>query len=245
MSYFEGGRLLFASGVGVRIHGGGSRITAPRPGFRLYFRRKYGPREVPPGILFSPDAQPIRRLIVHDDVRRDSDRTDWYFANPLAYDIARAVGAIAPETKPVRFFLNGEYYGPFVLTERFDERYFAAHWGYDDILLSQEEMDKLWEWVLNTRPLTMSDRLAACQRRQPDPLVPRRRILRHARHLSGPRPVSRPDQGDRRMVLGELGHGPELSRLESRQLPVPAGTHRRGARGPQSRRAARADSDHS
>ena len=158
VSYFDGGKLVFASGVGVRIHGGGSRITAPRPGFRLYFRRKYGPRELPPGIFFSPAAQPVRRLVVHDDVRRDG-KIDWHFANPLAYDIARAIGAIAPETKPVRFFLNGEYYGPFVVTERFDERFFAAHWGYDDILLSQEEMNELWDWVRTTRPLTM-DRLA-------------------------------------------------------------------------------------
>lgn len=155
VSYFEGGRLLFASGVGVRIHGGGSRISSPRPGFRLYFRRQYGPRAVPPGALFSPRAQPIRRLVVHDDVRRDRDGSDWYFVNPLAYDISRAWGAIAPETQPVRFFLNGEYYGPFVLTERFDERYFAAHWGYDDVLLSQEEMNGLWEWVQHSRPLTM------------------------------------------------------------------------------------------
>ena len=156
VSYFEGGKLIFASGVGVRIHGGGSRITAPRPGFRLYFRRKYGPRELPPGVFFSAAAQPVRRLVVHDDVRRDG-KINWHFANPLAYDIARAIGAIAPETKPVRFFLNGEYYGPFVVTERFDERFFAAHWGYDDILLSQEEMNKLWEWVRTTRPLTMAN----------------------------------------------------------------------------------------
>ena len=57
----------------------------------------------------------------------------------------------------MRFFLNGEYYGPFVLTERFDERFFAAHWGYDDILLSQDEMNTLWEWVRTTRPLTMAN----------------------------------------------------------------------------------------
>ena len=157
VSYFDGGRLLFASGVGVRIHGGSSRQVAPRVGYRLYFRRKYGPREVPPGILFSSEAQPIRRLVVHDDVRRDPSGVYWHFVNPFAYDIARAVGAVAPETKPVRFFVNGEYYGPFVLTERFDERFFAAHFGYDDILLSQEEMNKLWEWVLHTRPLTMAN----------------------------------------------------------------------------------------
>jgi hypothetical protein len=155
VSYFDNGRLVFASGVGVRVHGGGSRQTAPKVGFRLYFRRQYGPREVPAGALFTADAQPIRRLIVHDDMRQDADGTRWHFANPLAYDIASAVGAIAPETKPVRFFVNGEYYGPFVLTERFDERFFAAHWGYSDVLLSQGEMNKLWEWVRHTRPLTM------------------------------------------------------------------------------------------
>lgn len=156
VSYFDGGKLIFASGVGVRIHGGGSRITAPRPGFRLYFRRKYGPRALPPGVFFSPAAQPVRRIVVHDDMRREGN-VEWHFANPLAYDVARAIGAIAPETKPVRFFLNGEYYGPFVVTERFDERFFAAHWGYDDILLSQDEMNKLWEWVRTTRPLTMAN----------------------------------------------------------------------------------------
>jgi formylglycine-generating enzyme required for sulfatase activity len=155
VAYYEGGRLRFASGVGVRIHGGGSRYTSPRQGFRLYFRRRYGPREFTPGILFSPRAQPIRRLIVHNDVRPDFDKTPWNFVNPLAYDIAREMGAIAAETKPVRFYLNGEYYGPFVLTERFDERYFAAHWGYDDILLSQETFDELWAWVQRTRPLTL------------------------------------------------------------------------------------------
>ena len=154
VSYFEDGKLRFASGVGVRIHGGSSRQQTNRPGLRLYFRRKYGVREVPRGVLFSPAAQPIRRLVVHDDVRTDAKKIQWHFVNPLAYDIARAVGAIAPETKPVRFYLNGDYYGPFVLTERFDERFFAAHWGYDDILLSQDEMNKLWEWVRTTRPLT-------------------------------------------------------------------------------------------
>ena len=154
MSYFDTGKLQFATGVGVRIHGGSSRHVAPRNAFRLYFRRKYGLRELPRGLVFSPEAQPIRRLIIHDDFRREWG-VHWYFVNPLAYDIARKIGAIAPETKPVRFFVNGEYYGPFVLTERFDERYFAAHFGYDDVLLSQDEMNNLWDWVARTRPLTM------------------------------------------------------------------------------------------
>ncbi len=108
------------------------------------------------GRVVQRSRSPVRRIVVHDDVRRTGN-ANWYFVNPLAYDIARAVGAIAPETKPVRFYLNGEYYGPFVLTERFDQRFFAAHWGYDDIDLTQEDMDRLFAWVRTTRPLTLEN----------------------------------------------------------------------------------------
>jgi hypothetical protein len=151
IAFFDRGQLRFATGVGVRVHGGGSRLTSPRQGFRLFFRREYGARRVPAGVLFDEDAQPIRRLVVHNDVRGA-----WHFANPLAYDIAEAAGAITPDTYPVRFFVNGEFYGVFVLTERFDENFFAAHWGHDDIRLDQADFDALSEWTEATRPLTMA-----------------------------------------------------------------------------------------
>ena len=134
---------------------------------------------------------------------------------------------LRPETKPVRFFLNGEYYGPFVLTERFDERFFAAHWGYDDILLSQEEMNKLWEWVRTTRPLTMEQGVAAREPRQSHALVRRGGVFGDA--ATRIRGLDSFSTGQRhgRLVLGQLGHGPELPRLEPRQLSVPAGAGRR------------------
>jgi formylglycine-generating enzyme required for sulfatase activity len=155
VAFYDDGQLRFASGVGVRVHGGGSRMTSRRQGFRLYFRRQYGARQLPPGVLFGPDAQPIRRLVVHNDMRRDSTRTLWHLVNPLAYDIARAMGGIVPETKPVRFFLNGEFYGVFVLTERFDKWYFAAHHGRDDVGFDEAAFEALWLWIEATRPLTM------------------------------------------------------------------------------------------
>ena len=155
VSYFEGGRLRFAAAVGVRIHGQ-SRTPSARQGFRLYFRRRYGAREFGPGILFGPQAQPIRRLVVHNDVRVTRG-VSWYFVNPLAYDIARAIGAHAPDTKPVRFFVNGDAYGPFVLTERLDERFFAGRLGHEDVRFDEPSYRKLWEWVSATRPLTMEN----------------------------------------------------------------------------------------
>jgi formylglycine-generating enzyme required for sulfatase activity len=75
--------------------------------------------------------------------------------NPLAYDIARMMGATVPETKPVRFFVNGKYYGPLVLTERFDEHFFAAHWGHQGVTYDPAAFEELFDWVSRTRPLTM------------------------------------------------------------------------------------------
>jgi formylglycine-generating enzyme required for sulfatase activity len=163
VSYFEGGRLLFGGGAGVRIHGGTSRYRSDRLGYRLYFRRRYGPREFTPGVLFSERAQPVRRLVVHDDLRTprhwgsdDREGQAWSFVNPLAYDIAREMGAVAPETRPARLYVNGEFKGVYVLTERFDERYFAAHWGHDGVAADQEEFDALWARVRSLRPITMA-----------------------------------------------------------------------------------------
>lgn len=155
VAFFDEGALKFATDVGVRVHGGGSRLTSERQGFRLYFRKRYGALQVPPGVLFGPEAQPIRRLVVHNDVR-DRDPA-WHLVNPIAYDIARAAGAIAPETLPARFYLNGEFQGMFVLTERVDEHFFAAHRGHGRVRAEQAEFADLWDWAAATRPLRMAD----------------------------------------------------------------------------------------
>ena len=154
VSYFEGGRLKFASGVGVRIHGGSSRQAAPRPGFRLYFRRQYGLREVPRGFC---SARPRSRFGASSFTTTIGANGAWSGISSIRSRMTSRGewGRLRPRPSRYASFVNGEYYGPFVLTERFDERFFAAHWGYDDILLSQEAMNKLWDWVLHTRPLTM------------------------------------------------------------------------------------------
>jgi formylglycine-generating enzyme required for sulfatase activity len=157
VAFFEDGEIRFATDVGVRVHGGGSRDVSERQGFRLYFRRRYGALQLPTGVLFGPDAQPIRTLVVHNDVRVDGNGDRWHLVNPVAYDIAAAMGAIAPATKPVRFFLNGEPQGLFVLTERIGPEFFEAHWGHGRVRADQAEFDTLWEWISPRRPLLMAD----------------------------------------------------------------------------------------
>jgi hypothetical protein len=156
VSYFNGGRLLYSGAAGVRVHGGGSRVLSPRQGFRLYFRRKYGGSPVPPGLLFGQSHDhTLRVLVVHNDARLYHGEM-WHLVNPLAYDIADAVGCITAPTRPVRFFLNGEFQGVFVLTEHVHPKHFFAAHGRPDMRVSAHEFGLLWRRVRRLQPLRMS-----------------------------------------------------------------------------------------
>lgn len=156
VSFLEGGRVTYSTQVGVRVHGGGSRLANQPQSFRIFARRKYGAREIPRGVAFDGNHRhPLRRLVLHNDMRVTDDGMRWHFVNPLAYDIAHAAGAVTPATRPVRFFLNGELQGVYVLTEHFDpEDYFETHWRHA-LHLKNAEFDELWQQIQAMQPLTM------------------------------------------------------------------------------------------
>lgn len=156
ISFVENGRLVHSSGVGVRIHGGSSRDMKGPQGFRVYFRRRFGGTPLPGVVAFGPShAHPLRRLVLHNDLRVTRTGVRWHLSNPLAYDIAAAVGAIAAPTRPVRFVLNGEFQDVYVLTEHFHARdYFEAHRGYP-VRMDAVEFERLWRQVRAIRPLRM------------------------------------------------------------------------------------------
>ena len=131
VSYFDKGQLLFASQVGLRVHGGKSRENSPVQSFRCAFREALWREPVSSGVLFGPATDPLRQFVVHNDLRQDLNGRWWHFVNPLAFDIARRVGALVPETQPARVFLNGDPLGAYVLTEHVTSRGFQdAHFGH-------------------------------------------------------------------------------------------------------------------
>ena len=165
VSYFEDGNLRFASNAGLRVHGGSSRRGFPVMSFRLYFRRAYGSVQFRPGTLFGGKGDPLTRLVAHNDLRLgfDSDRgldrrgRWWHLVNPLAFDIARRVGALAPETQPASFVLNGEPQGLYVLTEHVREPYLVSRFGHDQFDRADGELrGRLMRELLDRRPLTMA-----------------------------------------------------------------------------------------
>ncbi len=231
VSFFENGRLVYSTGVGVRVHGGSSR-QLPRPqGFRLYFRREYSATPLPGEIAFGPShGHPLRRLILHNDLRIGRDRVRWHLVNPLAYDIATAVGAIASPTRPVRFLLNGEFQDVYVLSEHFHPRdFFVPHRGHP-VSLNYDEFNQMWRQVRAMRPLRMAPVGHLVDLDNLTRWFIATRVLRHQRCVSGPRSVPRSDARVGAVVLGELGHGPELPPARSGHVLVSAVAHRQAAR---------------
>ncbi|MCP5102251.1 MAG: hypothetical protein GY950_02680, partial [bacterium] len=116
-SYFDGGQLRFATAAGIRLHGGANRGKGETRSFRLYFRDEYGAGRFKPGILSGFGADPVKHLVVHNIM-------DWQvrYTPAVAFDIARQTGCRVPETRLVRFLLNGKPQGRYYLSEHLNKR---------------------------------------------------------------------------------------------------------------------------
>jgi hypothetical protein len=159
VSFFEDGKLQFASSAGIRIHGGVSRRYAPY-GYRVSFRSEHGTAGLP-GELLSADLgrpmPPLARLLVTEGDDEDTDGTVWAFPGEVAYEIGRTLGAEAPRTRPVWFSLNGGPAVVYSLSEHIDGDFLRRHYGHDNFELHRgkrdpddpragsEESDRSWQ----------------------------------------------------------------------------------------------------
>ena len=162
VSYFYDGHLRFAANVGLRLHGGTSRTGSPVQSFRLYFRREYGAVQFRPGTLFGGKGDPLTRLVVHNDLRQNWQGGRgghwWHLVNPLAFDIAREVGALAPETQPASFVLNGDTQGLYVLTEHVRQPFLVSRFGHDQFDRADAALrSELMRAVIERPTFTMND----------------------------------------------------------------------------------------
>jgi len=158
VSYYEEGELLFTTGVGMRLHGHQGAGKKRKTCFRLYFRDDYGADRFRPGVLFGPETEPVKKLVVRKDLPR--------FNTPLTFDIAQQVKAIVPGYKPVLFYLNGRYMGLYTLTEHLSIRQWRTRFGHDNFMFyrpkgksdepSRKSRHNLIQWFLkNQKEMTL------------------------------------------------------------------------------------------
>ena len=164
MAYYVDGRPVFATRAGLRLHGGRSREPLQVHSVRLHFREEYGAAEFKRGVLFGPESEPIRRLVV---------KADWPHHYPyvglLAYDMAERIGGIVPHTQPVLFVLNGQLQtNLYFLAEHVGRAAWANRVGHRDFLMyvmkgvreseSFQAYAEFHRWALRTpEPLDLAE----------------------------------------------------------------------------------------
>lgn len=143
VSYFdENGKLLFGSMAGLRIHGG-LRIQLYNS-FRLHFRKEYGVSWFPefrPKLKSNSKPLPLEKLVIHHTAWPPGG---WFFNNTLAYDIARRIGCIVPETKLALLFVNGIERGIYFLTPQINRKLLTEYLGHDNFVTYKYRSDNSW-----------------------------------------------------------------------------------------------------
>ena len=120
---------------GLRLKGGFSRLpTNPKHSLRLYFEPEYeGPLQYP---LFGPGGPQVFASV---DLRTEQNHS-WQFGdagNSLLRDVwlrdsQAAMGDPSTRSRWVHLFLNGQYWGLYMLKDRISADHAAQVWGGDD-----------------------------------------------------------------------------------------------------------------
>ena len=153
------GETSFRVGAGLRIHGGGSRLT-PKKSFRLYFRGEYGPRELAFPLFGVAPGQTYDRLVLRAGYNDSwaSAGEAWssggvvvYVRDPLIRELHGSMGQVAVQGRWVAMYLNGAYWGLYELTERIDDTFLATHFNANEWYVSSADVLHRWnrfvDWV--------------------------------------------------------------------------------------------------
>ncbi len=156
VSYFENRELLFATGAGLRLHGGANRKEGRN--FRLYFRKEYGEEQFKDGVLLRPNTGPFKTLVLRKDWVRGFYHQEFLTAS-ITFEISKRIGAIVPAFKPMLFYLNGNYLGVYTITEHLKKYQWISHFKHDNFLFyryrgksndeSKERYRELGNWARN------------------------------------------------------------------------------------------------
>ena len=140
LQFFEGNRAP-AIGVdaGMRITGNVSRIENQKS-FNFYFRKSYGTKELEYELFEGiPQYNGFR-------LRAGGNNTNWIkFKDAFLMELVRDRAFTMMETRPAVLFINGEYWGPYLLSEKMSAETLRDHYGVDKdqiILMKEGELEE-------------------------------------------------------------------------------------------------------
>lgn len=127
LQFFDSnGDVQLIQDSGIRIHGGGTRGFAQKS-FNLYARKEYDGNKKFQYNFFGNDYYPSKLTLSQggdDVVCKSAD----YIVNVLSQD---ETNFSTMDMIPYALFLDGEYWGVYYLTEKYDDKYIEYHYDVD------------------------------------------------------------------------------------------------------------------
>ncbi|AFG35870.1 CotH kinase family protein [Fervidobacterium pennivorans subsp. shakshaketiis] len=123
MEYFENGKLVYRTDIGLRIHGEYTR-NFPIKSLRLYARNREGEFTYP---FFGRIG--YKKLILRNS------GNDWeatYIRDSAVQEIFKGLNFDTQDNYPVVHYINGEYWGIIYLMEYYDQRYLQVKHGVSE-----------------------------------------------------------------------------------------------------------------
>ena len=121
LEWFDDGRQVFQQDIGVRIHGGGSRVI-PQKSLRLYARSDYGQSHIHHQVFPHEPYSEFKRLILRNSGQDFFQRTTM-FRDAFMQRLVAGLNVETQAYRPSVLFLNGEYWGIHNIRERYDKHY--------------------------------------------------------------------------------------------------------------------------
>jgi hypothetical protein len=142
----------FQVNAGLRIHGSqyGRTASIAKHSLRILFKNEYGPARLEYPLFKDSDVERFDCLVLRGiwNYSWVGDSTSCgglgtshadYLRDLYARDTVRDLGDLNPRGRPVHVYINGLYWGLYILTERPDEGFAANHLGG-----SKEDYDVLY-----------------------------------------------------------------------------------------------------
>ena len=130
---FEKGRAVYSENVGARIAGNWTRAGAQKS-FRFYARKELGSSKMKYAFfddLLDEEGKVIDKF---DKVTLRNGGNDHilHFRDALIQELARGLALDYMAAEPYILFLNGEFWGFYLLREKPEDYYIQSHYGIDD-----------------------------------------------------------------------------------------------------------------
>ena len=131
----------FQVNAGLRIHGGAGRSSSvAKHSLRILFKNEYGPSQLKFPLFEDTDMESFDSLVLRaswnysyfgDSTYCEGIGTEHtqYLRDQFARDTARDMGALTPYGRHVHLYINGLYWGLYILAERPDDGFASNHLG--------------------------------------------------------------------------------------------------------------------